>query len=194
MITTEDTRTQYAVKGTMPKHGKLQLHVKTGHLRDTDREWMEGAVEEERYWQQEAYKITPDAVLVTRSWTGNGWTDWEPVTDDEPDAPKTRQPEDATTTAELQDALNPFTFWSGATPELAEQMRRVLAAAGKRPTPDRDHRVQIYAALDRKGEPIAWVVGDSQASHIIPFDEARTLLTNNWADLVRERPSFIPDW
>lgn len=104
------------------------------------------------------------------------------------------RPEDATTTAELQDALNPFTFWRCSTPELAETNRRLLEAAGKRPTPDCGHRVRIYAALDRKGEPIAWVVGDSQTSRVMPFDKARMLLLNNWADLVRERPYFIPEW
>jgi hypothetical protein len=100
----------------------------------------------------------------------------------------------AATTAELQAALNPFTFWRGSTAELADQMRRVLVAAGQRPTPDHNTRLRIYAAISKKGKPIAWVVGDSRTSYVMPFDQARTLLTNNWADLVRERPHFIPEW
>jgi hypothetical protein len=101
------------------------------------------------------------------------------------------RPENATTTAELQDALNPFTFWTGSTPELDEQMHRALTIAGQRPTPDSGERVRIYVEIAKDGKPIAWVVG-AEGGRVVPFDQARDLLTNNWADLIRDRPHFIP--
>lgn len=177
-----ETSTQYAVKGTAAKHGRWQVIVQTDPLHETDRARVAEAVEEQRYWQAEA-GLTPDAELVYRTWDGDGWTDWRPWV----------RPEDATTTEQLQDALNPFVFWSASTPELAERHRQVLAAAGNRPTPDCTWRTQIYAEISESGTPSAWVVTDAATSRVIPFEQARGLLTNNWADLVRCRPYFIPE-
>ncbi|MET8985884.1 hypothetical protein ABZW49_10585 [Nonomuraea wenchangensis] len=103
MITAEETRTQYAVKGTAAKHGKWQVIVQIDPLHTTDRERVEEAVQEQRYWQEQ-WNLTPDAELVTRSWTGNGWTDWEHVAD-EPSAASPFDPSALTVAADHVHAL-----------------------------------------------------------------------------------------
>lgn len=67
-----ETRTEYAINGTMFRHGNHVIAIETIPGHETDREWNQRIVEERREWQAAA-GITPDAVLVTRIWTATEW-------------------------------------------------------------------------------------------------------------------------
>lgn len=67
-----ESRIEYAVRGTVARHGK---HVETTEIapgHEADKEWNRRLAEERREWQANA-GITPDAVLVVRVWTATGW-------------------------------------------------------------------------------------------------------------------------
>lgn len=68
-----ETRTEYAVKGTVGRHGKWQVRIETIPSHETDRSWMEQVVAERRDEQEFAGR-TPDAELVSRTVTVGEWT------------------------------------------------------------------------------------------------------------------------
>lgn len=67
-----ETRTEYAVKGTVGRHGKWKVTIETAPGNETDRALNERAVERQRAWQARA-GLTPDAELVTRTVTVSDW-------------------------------------------------------------------------------------------------------------------------
>jgi hypothetical protein len=69
---TAETRTEYAVQSTELRHGKRKTVVEANPGHETDREWNEQRVEQERAWQ-ESVGLTPDAVLVSRTVTVSDW-------------------------------------------------------------------------------------------------------------------------
>jgi hypothetical protein len=68
-----ETRTEYAVQSTETRHGKRKVVVETSPGHETDREWNEQRVEQEREWQA-SVGLTPDAELVSRSVTATAWS------------------------------------------------------------------------------------------------------------------------
>jgi hypothetical protein len=67
-----ETRTEYAVKGTVGRHGKWQVQIVPSIGHETDREWNEEQVAELREWQA-SVGLTPDAELVSRTVTVSEW-------------------------------------------------------------------------------------------------------------------------
>ncbi|MFG1977071.1 hypothetical protein ACGFJC_47730 [Nonomuraea fuscirosea] len=179
---TSTTATQYAVKGTAGKHGKWQVIIQTDPLHETDRARIEEAVQEQRYWQEQ-WNLTPDAELVTRSWTGNGWTDWAPVADE--------PTEDAATTPT---ATNPdgtytrdFLIWDAKLAarvtgrdliEVARRLRRVLRVPDDAPT------AFVLGLADIKAETNP-VIASLRQQHI----DASAAFFNAMVDLAELDPS-----
>lgn len=68
-----ENRTEYAVKGTVGKHGRWQVTTETVPGHENDREWTQRIVDEQREAQAHA-GLTPDAVLVIRTVTATDWS------------------------------------------------------------------------------------------------------------------------
>lgn len=67
-----ETRTEYAIKGTVGRHGKWQVAIVPSPDHKTDRKWNEEQVAELRE-RQANVGLTPDAELVTRTVTVGDW-------------------------------------------------------------------------------------------------------------------------
>lgn len=67
-----ETRTEYAIEGTIYRHGELRMAIETIPGHESDEAWNRRVADEQRE-AQAAAGLTPDARVVVRIWTATDW-------------------------------------------------------------------------------------------------------------------------